>query len=73
MTALHWIFEFAFECYHSDLSRVFTIKNRTYQVCFECGREVEYSWTLMHSVKSVIACPADAPLNGAPCVRLPAA
>ena len=73
MNALHWVFQFAFECHHSELSRVFTIENRTYQVCFECGREVEYSWDLMHSVKPVVVAPADAPLNGASCVRLPAA
>ena len=48
MKALHWIFSF-FACHHRDLSRVFTIKNRTYQVCFECGREIDYSWELMHS------------------------
>jgi hypothetical protein len=71
MTALHWIFEFVFECHHPELSRVFTIENRTYQVCFECGREVEYSWELMHSVKG--ACPPEAPLSSVSCVRLPAA
>ncbi len=72
MTALHWIFDYVFECHHSHLGRVFTIENRTYQVCFECGQEVEYSWELMHSVKSVVGS-ADAPLNSTPSVRLPAA
>ncbi len=73
MTALRWIFEFVFECRHRNLGRVFTINNRTYQVCFECGQEVEYSWKLMHSQKSVVVGPVDAPLNPAPSVRLPAA
>lgn len=73
MTALHWIFDFVFECHHRHLGRVFTINNRTYQVCFECGQEVEYSWELMRSAKSVAACNADAPLNSVSCVRLPAA
>jgi hypothetical protein len=34
---------------------VFTIKKRTYQVCLKCGREFEYSWALMHSVRSNVA------------------
>ena len=38
--ALRRIVQFAFECHHCDLSRVFTIQNRTYQVCFECGRKL---------------------------------
>lgn len=43
------IFESLFGCHHSQLSRVFTIKKRTYRVCCDCGREFEYSWELMHS------------------------
>ncbi len=73
MTALRLLFEFVFECRHRHLGRVFTIKNRTYQVCFECGQEVEYSWELMHSAKSVVACRTDAPLSDVSCVRFPAA
>lgn len=38
-----------FGCHHGHLSRVFTIQKRTYQVCFDCGRQIEYSWALMHS------------------------
>ena len=52
MKPLHWISQLAFGCNHGQLSRVFTIRKRTYQVCFECGREFEYSWALMHSVPS---------------------
>jgi hypothetical protein len=35
------IFEFIFGCRHRHLSRVFTIKHRTYKVCFDCGREFD--------------------------------
>jgi hypothetical protein len=49
MKALHRVFQFVFECRHRELSRVFTIENRTYQVCFECGRKLNYSWELMQS------------------------
>ncbi len=55
MNALHRVVQFVFECHHRELSRVFTIKNRTYQVCFECGREIDYSWELMHSLERMRA------------------
>jgi hypothetical protein len=48
MKPLLWVFRFATECHHAQLSRVFTIKKRTYQVCLECGHEFEYSWSQMH-------------------------
>ena len=41
MRPLPWILQFAFGCRHRHLSRVFTIKHRTYRVCFDCGREFE--------------------------------
>jgi hypothetical protein len=41
MNPLLWVFEFVFRCRHRQLSRVFTIKQRTYKVCFQCGREFE--------------------------------
>lgn len=43
MNPLLWVFEFVFRCRHREMSRVFTIKGRTYQVCFKCGREFECS------------------------------
>ena len=46
MNPLLWIFEFVFRCRHRQMSRVFTIKRRTYQVCFKCGREFESSGAL---------------------------
>jgi len=33
--------QFIFGCRHRHMSRVFTIKHRTYKVCFDCGREFE--------------------------------
>ena len=42
--------QFVFGCRHGHLSRVFTIQKRTYQVCFDCGQQIEYSWALMQSV-----------------------
>jgi hypothetical protein len=35
------LFQFVFGCRHHHLSRVFTIKHRTYKVCFDCGREFD--------------------------------
>jgi len=63
MRLLLWIFQFAFGCHHSQLSRVLTIKKRTYQVCLECGQEFGYSWALMHSLRSGITDPSYAALN----------
>jgi hypothetical protein len=57
------IFRFAFGCRHRRLSRVFTIKKRTYQICFECGQEVEYSWIMMHSLPSCDSHNTDVPLT----------
>jgi hypothetical protein len=65
MKLLHWIFQCAVGCHHSHLSRVFTIKKRTYQVCLECGHECEYSWAEMHSLRANVANDDHAPLNGA--------
>ncbi len=42
MNPLLWIFQLTFgHCHHRHLSRVFTIKHRTYKVCFDCGREFD--------------------------------
>jgi len=35
------VFQFVFGCRRRHLSRVFTIKHRTYKVCFDCGREFD--------------------------------
>jgi hypothetical protein len=39
MNPLHWMIQFAFGCHHRHISRVFTIKKRTYKVCLDCGCE----------------------------------
>jgi hypothetical protein len=41
MNRLLGIFQFIFRCRHKHMSRAFTIKNRTYRVCFDCGREFD--------------------------------
>ena len=41
MKFLLWILQFAFGCHHNQMSRVFTIRKRTYRVCFECGQEFD--------------------------------
>jgi hypothetical protein len=41
MKVLLGMFQFFFGCRHRHLSRVFTIKHRTYRVCFDCGREFD--------------------------------
>lgn len=41
MNLVPGIFQFVFGCRHRHLSRVFTIKHRTYRVCFDCGWEID--------------------------------
>src|SRR5258705_3407565 len=41
MKALRWILQLAFGCRHRHLSRVFTIKHRTYQVYFDCAQQFD--------------------------------
>jgi hypothetical protein len=55
MKPLLGILQSVFGCHHAQMGRVFTIKNRTYQVCFDCGRECEYSLASMHRVRSSVA------------------
>jgi hypothetical protein len=52
---LNRLFQFAFGCHHRQLSGVFTIKKRTYQVCLKCGQEFGYSWELMRSTRLGVA------------------
>ena len=49
---LNAIFEWIFGCHHRQLSRVFTIDHRTYQVCFNCGGQLQYSWRAMSLIKT---------------------
>jgi hypothetical protein len=41
MNPLLWPFNLILGCWHRHKSRVFTIKNRTYRVCLDCGLEFE--------------------------------
>lgn len=47
MPVLTAVFEFLFGCHHQNLSRVFTIRARTYKVCMDCGAEFDYSLRTM--------------------------
>ena len=49
MRTIRQVLQFAFGCHQCELSRVFTINRRTYRVCYQCGRETEYSWKAMHA------------------------
>jgi len=70
MKPLHWISEHVFGCHHKKLSRVFTINQRTYQVCFECGQEFEYSWRRMLSLRSGDLDNAAPALKGTPAAEV---
>jgi len=39
MNPVGWTFELAFGCRHNHKTRVFTIRERTYKVCLDCGKE----------------------------------
>jgi hypothetical protein len=52
MKPLLGMFQFAFACHHGQLSRPFTIKKRTYQVCLAGAQELEGSWAVTHSLRS---------------------
>ena len=43
--------EYAFGCHHEHLSRVFTIKGRSYKVCCDCGADFDYSLQEMSLVR----------------------
>jgi hypothetical protein len=41
------LLNFLFGCHHSNLSRVYTIRRRTYRVCCDCGAEFDYALETM--------------------------
>lgn len=43
--------DLAFGCRHGQMSRVFTIDGRSYQVCCACGERFNYSWETMSIVR----------------------
>jgi hypothetical protein len=58
MRRLRWLLRSLFGCRHADLSRVFTIDNRSYQVCFECAEQIDYSLERMRSDERTVAAAA---------------
>ena len=44
--------EFALGCHHRHLSRVFTLRGRSYKVCCDCGQTFDYSLLTMSTVQS---------------------
>jgi len=46
------IIESIFGCHHRRLSRVLTIDHKTYQVCLDCGRKLQYSLRAMSLIKT---------------------
>jgi hypothetical protein len=37
------VLERLFGCWHRNVSRPFTISGRTYEVCFDCGKQFAYA------------------------------
>ena len=52
------LLDFLFGCHHSNLSRVFTIRKRTYRVCCDCGTEFDYSLQRMAIERQSTQAPA---------------
>lgn len=46
------LLDLLFGCTHRNLSRVFSVRRRTYKVCLDCGREFEYSLSRMCIVEA---------------------
>lgn len=38
-----------FECRHAETTRVFTLRNRSYVVCVDCGTEIDYDLANMRA------------------------
>ncbi len=38
-------------CRHSHVTRPFTLRRKTYEVCLDCGHEIPYSLATMSQVK----------------------
>jgi len=51
VTPLANVLDLAFGCHHSHLSRVFTLKGRSYKVCCDCGKDFDYSLQKMSIVR----------------------
>jgi hypothetical protein len=42
--------EFLLACPHRSQTRAFTLRQRCYTVCLDCGRELPYSWVQMRTL-----------------------
>jgi hypothetical protein len=62
MNLLGYVGRLLFDCHHPNLSRVFTIKRRSYQVCCDCGAEFDYSFDTMSAHRVELARPRCASL-----------
>jgi len=49
---LNFLYEVFLGCSHQHLTRPFTLKNETYMVCLDCGKQVFYSMETMHTVSA---------------------
>lgn len=47
------LFGRVFGCSHSNVSRPFTLRSRTYRVCCDCGTEFDYSLQTMSFIRPV--------------------
>jgi hypothetical protein len=50
-TILHAAIDAVFGCRHSHVTRPFTLRRKTYEVCLDCGREIPYSLVTMSQIK----------------------
>lgn len=57
MKLLEYLTRVLFDCHHANLSRVFTIRRRSYQVCCDCGAEFDYSFATMSAHRVRLARP----------------
>lgn len=48
---LNLLYEFFLGCRHDHLTRPFTLGERTYKVCLDCGRHVFYSAETMQPLR----------------------
>ena len=51
ITILKIALDAAFGCRHPHMSRPFTLRRKTYEVCLDCGREIPYSLVTMSQMK----------------------
>lgn len=50
-TILKIALDAVFGCRHSHVTRPFTLRRKTYEVCLDCGREIPYPLVTMSQMK----------------------